>query len=665
MSGTTKVKGLTIQIYGDDKEFQDTVTGTKKALNELQKESMTLNSHLKFDPKNVDKLNQRLKSLQQQVKLNESLIEKYNAELSKMDKADIGSDQWLTLQKNIATAEKNIAQCNKYIKDTEDALKKVDNHNLSKVRKAIKSLADNAEKVGETLTDKLTKPIAAIATATAATTQATKEYREDVAKLETNALTAGANLEITNQALKDLNAITGESDSNVEGLSNLLQAGFKDNNLTRLVEELSGAVIKFPDTLKIESLADGLQETLATGEATGQFGELLDRLGIGADNFTEKLKKCKTEAEKQQLVLDTLANAGLADINKAYRENNKSLIENSDAQYELNEAISDLGRTMEPVVAKVTQFVANLLKWFNDLDPKIKVIIAALFGIVAAIGPVITIVTKLKGAVSALEGVFGKLNSRFAIIAGVIAGVIALFVYLYNTNENFRNLINTIAAEVLPALQTAFETISTFISETVIPILQTLWDWIDKYIMPVIGKVATFLVDVLYEAFKSVAVFVRDTLTPIIDALKTAFEWVYDKLSAAKTAFDEAYESFKKTEAFKILKDVLQSVVDVAGKLIDSLKWLSENASLIFGNTAAAAKKAVENAKGAGGTLGVGGLFDSGGFGNLINGGDTTLYLSTNFNVTNNGTPISVQTLRKWGNVITDIVDENLGRRGR
>ena len=428
---------------------------------------------------------------------------------------------------------------------------------------------------------------------------------------------------------------------------------------------MSGAVIKFPDTLKIESLADGLQETLATGEATGQFGELLDRLGIGADNFTEKLKKCKTEAEKQQLVLDTLANAGLADVNKAYRENNKSLIENSDAQYELNEAVSDLGKTMEPVVAKVTQFVADLLKWFNDLDPKIKVIIAAVAGIAAAIGPVITIVTKLKGAVSALNGVFGKLNSKFAIIAGVIAGVIALFVYLYNTNEDFKNLIDTIAAEVLPALQTAFETVSTFINETVIPILQALWDWIDKYIMPIVGEVASFLVDVLYEAFKSVAIFVRDTLTPIIDALKTAFEWVYDKLSAAKTAFDEAYESFKKTEAFKILKDVLQSVVDVAEKLIDSLKWLSENASLIFGNTAAAAKKAVENAKGASGTLGVGGLFDSGGFGNLINGGDTTLYLSTNFNVTNNGTPISVQTLRKWGNVITDIVDENLGRRGR
>ena len=665
MSGTTKVKGLTIQIYGDDKEFQDTVTGTKKALNELQKESMTLNSHLKFDPKNVDKLNQRLKSLQQQVKLNESLIEKYNAELNKMDKADIGSDQWLTLQKNIATAEKNIAQCNRYIKDTEDALKKVDNQDLSKVRKAVNALADNAEKVGETLTDKLTKPIAAIATATAATTQATKEYREDVAKLETNALTAGANLEITNQALKDLNAITGESDSNVEGLSNLLQAGFKDNNLTRVVEELSGAVIKFPDTLKIESLADGLQETLATGEATGQFGELLDRLGIGADNFTEKLKKCKTEAEKQQLVLDTLANAGLADVNKAYRENNKSLIENSDAQYELNEAISDLGKTMEPVVAKVTQFVADLLKWFNDLDPKIKVIIAAVAGIAAAIGPVVTIVTKLKGAVSALEGVFGKLNSRFAIIAGVIAGVIALFVYLYNTNEDFRNLINTIAAEVLPALQTAFETVSTFINETVIPVLQALWDWINTYIMPVIGAVATFLVEKLWNAFKEVADIVSMVLQPILDVLKDVFEGLYNFMVDVKDAFNNAYDAFSKTKAFEVIRDIIIAIADGVNEIIEGFKWIInhiDDLTSVDDKIEEIAKKSSE----ASNILGsASGLFDSGGFGNIVNGGDTTLYLSTNFNVTNNGTPISVQTLRKWGNVITDIVDENLGRRGR
>ena len=35
MSGGTKITGLTVEIYGDDKEFQDTVAGTKEALKQL------------------------------------------------------------------------------------------------------------------------------------------------------------------------------------------------------------------------------------------------------------------------------------------------------------------------------------------------------------------------------------------------------------------------------------------------------------------------------------------------------------------------------------------------------------------------------------------------------------------------------------------------------
>ena len=288
MSGGTKITGLTVEIYGDDKEFQDTVAGTKEALKQLEQESISLNKHLKFDPKNVEKLNQRLGSLQQQVKLNQSLVKKYNDELSQMDESEIGSDKWISLKKKIVDAESKIVQCNSYIKDTEESLKKVDSVSLSKLKSEIEETAKSAKDLGDGLKDKVTTPILAAGAAALASTQATKEYREDLAKLEVNSNKAGGGLDATKQALKDLNAITGESDSNVEGLSNLLQAGFTDSNLTKVVDSLSGAVIKFPDTLKIESLSDSLQETLATGAATGQFGELLDRLGRGADKFSEK-----------------------------------------------------------------------------------------------------------------------------------------------------------------------------------------------------------------------------------------------------------------------------------------------------------------------------------------------------------------------------------------
>lgn len=67
--------------------------------------------------------------------------------------------------------------------------------------------------------------------------------------------------------------MSGETDSSVEAVSNLLQAGFTESNLQKAVEGLANAATTFPDTIKIESLADSLQETIATGEATGQFAE--------------------------------------------------------------------------------------------------------------------------------------------------------------------------------------------------------------------------------------------------------------------------------------------------------------------------------------------------------------------------------------------------------
>ena len=663
MSGGTKITGLTVEIYGDDKEFQDTVAGTKEALKQLEQESISLNKHLKFDPKNVEKLNQRLGSLQQQVKLNQSLVKKYNDELSQMDESEIGSDKWISLKKKIVDAESKIVQCNSYIKDTEESLKKVDSVSLSKLKSEIEETAKSAKDLGDGLKDKVTTLILAVGAAALASTQATKEYREDLAKLEVNSNKAGGGLDATKQALKDLNAITGESDSNVEGLSNLLQAGFTDSNLTKVVDSLSGAVIKFPDTLKIESLSDSLQETLATGAATGQFGELLDRMGIGADNFSEKLAKCKTQAQKQELVMKTLAESGLAEVNQAYRENNQSLIDNSNAQFDLNEQLSKLGKRLEPFVAKITQFAADMLAWFNNLTPRMQMIIVIVAGIIASIGPLILIILKVKEGITILSGALKITTSQFMMIIGIIALVIGTFVLLYNQSDSFRALIDGIAATVLPMLQTAFNNISSFVTGTLIPVLIELWNWFSTYILPIISAIAEFVIGTLVPAFLKIVSAVGSFLMPVLSGLWNLFISIVDIIKGAVESFHKMYDAFSKTEAFKVLKDVIQKIADVVNGLIDAFKWIGENVGKIFGGIA----DVVGDVAGSVGDF-IGWLnpFDSGGFGDLaVAAGNTNINLSTSFNVNNNGTPISQTELRRWGNVITDIVDENLGRRGR
>lgn len=194
----------------------------------------------------------------------------------------------------------------------------------------------------------------------------TEEYRKDLSKLETNSKTAGAEIDGVKEQLKRLDAVTGETDSNIEALSNLLQTGFKNNDLVNIVDALSGAVIKFPDTLKIESLSDALQETLATGKATGQFGELLERLGYNLDTVNEGLSKTTSEAQKQQYALKLLAETGLANVNNEYREANKDMIQYAEAQFQMREVMSDIARAAVPLLSKSMSVLADNMDEIAD-----------------------------------------------------------------------------------------------------------------------------------------------------------------------------------------------------------------------------------------------------------------------------------------------------------
>ena len=82
---------------------------------------------------------------------------------------------------------------------------------------------------------------------------------------------------------------------------------------------LAGAVVKFPETMKIESLADSLQETIATGEATGQFSELLGRLGVDVEKFNERLGRTRSEASRQNLPCRRCARKGWTNYGRATR----------------------------------------------------------------------------------------------------------------------------------------------------------------------------------------------------------------------------------------------------------------------------------------------------------------------------------------------------------
>lgn len=169
-------------------------------------------------------------------------------------------------------------------------------------------------------------------------------------------------LETVRTGMEEFNVVSEDFNANTEAMSNLLAAGFTDNNMAAIVERLSDAVIKFPDTLKIESLADSLQETIATKEAVGQFGELLGRVGIDVEKFNDGLKRAAESGKEQEYVLQQLSKTDLPGLTDAYKKNNSAMVEAKDAQYQLDQALSDFANEISPLKFGIETFLVKALQ---------------------------------------------------------------------------------------------------------------------------------------------------------------------------------------------------------------------------------------------------------------------------------------------------------------
>lgn len=205
--------------------------------------------------------------------------------------------------------------------------------------------------------------VAAVASVTALTAAAetTREFRQDLNRMYTNAEQAKLSLAETDKGLKNLYSVSGEFDSANEAMSNLIATGYKGKDLAKVIEAVNGASIKWQDTIKQEGLADSIQESLAAGELTGMFSEVMSRSGADVKAFGDKLKGASSLAERQQMVLEWLSKSGLADVNAAYRNNNKELVSAYEADLEYQKSLAKVGEAAEPLSTALKSGLGNAL----------------------------------------------------------------------------------------------------------------------------------------------------------------------------------------------------------------------------------------------------------------------------------------------------------------
>lgn len=464
---------------------------------------------------------------------------------------------------------------------------------------AKKSLEDVQESIKSTASDMKNKIVGGAKAAAAGFTalvgaavgvvESTREYRTEQKKLETAFETAGHNAKAAKDTYSELNGVLGDSGQATEAANHLAKLCDNQKQLKEWTDICTGVYATFGDSLPIEGLTEAANETAKTGTLTGGLADALNWAGISEDDFQSKLNKCNTEAERQNLIQETLTKT-YGKASDAYKKNAEDVIAANKANEKMEDAMAKLGETLEPVVTTVKEFVADGVEYLTtvveehqeDIDKFVQAIrdfgdwvienkdyiVAGLVGIgtglavfkvASTIMSLVDAFRKMKAAEEGLTIAQAALNlvmnaNPFILIATLVAGLIAAIVTLWNTNEDFRKNV------------------------------KKTWDKIKKFFSEAlegIVKAVTGLGEDIKEAGKK-----------IIDKLKEGIQWVWEH-SLLKFITDKVCGFFKdkfgidlKEKGKEILNSLKDGLIDAWGKIkewvSEKVEWLSDKFSGFF-----------------------------------------------------------------------------------
>lgn len=369
-----------------------------------------------------------------------------------------------------------------------------------------------------------------------ALTEDTREYRNEMSKLETAFEDAELSTQDAQKTYQELNAVLGDSGQAVEASNHLAMLCDNEEQLSTWTNICTGVYAKFGASLPIEGLTEAANETAKTGSLTGSLADALNWAGVNEDQFQESLEKCNSEQERQALITETM-NGLYSDTAEKYKENNKAILEQNAAQDKMNASMAKLGAVAEPVIAKVKGSLADLLTALvpvaeNLADTLIPVILEVAAGAVpllqGALSEVIPIAMEMltpllsiareamPALVQAISGFVPVIMQLIPIFMQIISEV---FPVLLDVINQLLPPIANIAQQILPVISQLITSLMPFITQIIEMILPVIIELLTTLLPPLIQIVQALLPPLLevITALMPILQLAIDLLGPILD----------------------------------------------------------------------------------------------------------------------------------------------------
>lgn len=104
------------------------------------------------------------------------------------------------------------------------------------------------------------------------------------------------------------------------------------------------------------------------------------------------------------------------------------------------QAFINIGRALEPLAGPLIQGLIWFFDFIANMDPQVLTwLIVALAGLWFGFSILLPIISTIVGVVGGLVGVFGAALGPILLVIGVIAALVGIFIYLWETNDKFRD----------------------------------------------------------------------------------------------------------------------------------------------------------------------------------------------------------------------------------
>ncbi len=326
-------------------------------------------------------------------------------------------------------------------------------------------------------------------------------------------------------------------------------------SMTDIIRDVDNATKGMGDAQRTAALM-----TTFTADSIKGMGILCNTGADNIDKFTKELENSDGTAEDMANTLSSTLSGALKQLSSAWEG----------LQY-------DLGDTTG-VLTKIVNGLTLLVRWLKSLPGPVKQIIVTLALLAATIGPTLLIIGKmiqawvkmketigilksgfglLRGVLSGLPSVFGiiqgavstvggALSSLWAVlmanpiilVIGIIAALVATFIYFWNTSESFRQFWINLWETIKTAAVNAWNTIGTFFTTTVPQWISNIGTWFSQlpetiwyWLCFAIAYAVLWVGQMAQKAYEAGSKFVQNAITFIQQLPGKVWTWLTTTIS--------------------------------------------------------------------------------------------------------------------------------------